>query len=303
MTKCTYQSWGRYPKLKAQNVIPVRWRDEITDLATIEGLVLPYGLGRSYGDSCLNDGGTLLDMVLLNRFIAFDEESRLLRCEAGVTLANILKLTVPRGWFLPTTPGTKFVTVGGAIAKDVHGKNHHRAGTFGCHVARFELLRSNGERLICSPDENANLFRATIGGLGLTGMITWAELRMRRVAGPFIAKEQIRFRCLDEFFDLNAESDERFEHTMAWVDCLAIGKKMGRGLFTRGNHTWPKRIPRKTAKPCSLFTMPVQLPAFARNLVTAKAFNTLYDHSQISRRTHKTIPYDPFFYPLDAIHE
>src|SRR5690554_918613 len=112
MTKCTYQSWGRYPKLKAQNVIPVRWRDEITDLATIEGLVLPYGLGRSYGDSCLNDGGTLLDMVLLNRFIAFDEESRLLRCEAGVTLANILKLTVPRGWFLPTTPGTKFVTVG-----------------------------------------------------------------------------------------------------------------------------------------------------------------------------------------------
>jgi FAD/FMN-containing dehydrogenase len=140
-------------------------------------------------------------------------------------------------------------------------------------------------------------------GLGLTGLILWAEIRVRRVAGPFIAKEQIRFRCIDEFFEVSADSDERFEHTMAWVDCLATGKSLGRGLFMRGNYTWPKHIPRKAAEPKSLFTVPVQLPAFALNLVTAKAFNGLYYRSQLPKRTHQTVPYDPFFYPLDAIHE
>lgn len=299
----TYQSWGRYPKVKRQEVAPIYWRDDSLDLARIDGPVLPYGMGRSYGDSCLNEGGTLLDTAALNRFIAFDETHGLLRCEAGVTLADILKLIVPRGWFLPTTPGTKFVTVGGAIANDVHGKNHHNAGTFGSHVTRFELLRSDGERLICSPDENADLFRATIGGLGLTGLILWAEFRVRRVTGPFIAKEQIRFGSIDEFFEISAGSDDGFEYTMAWVDCLATGKHLGRGLFMRGNHTWPRHIPRKTAEPRSLFTLPVQLPAFVLNLATVKAFNSLYYRSQFTKRTLQTVPYDPFFYPLDAIHE
>lgn len=298
-----YQSWGRFPKADHKKAVPVYWRDEIVDLASINGPILAYGLGRSYGDVCLNNDGTLLDTSSLNRFISFDENTGLLRCEAGVTLEDILKVIVPRDWFLPTTPGTKFVTVGGAIANDVHGKNHHKAGTFGRHVTRFELLRSDGERLICSPDENADLFRATIGGLGLTGLILWAEVRVRRVAGPFIAQEKIRFSCIDEFFEISADSDTRFEHTMAWVDCLAAGKNLGRGLFMRGNYTWPKRIPRKKAEPRHLFTVPVQLPAFALNLVTAKAFNSLYYHSQIPKRTHKTVSYDPFFYPLDAIHE
>lgn len=299
----TYQSWGRYPKVKQQNVVPINWRGDGPDLAGIDGSVLPYGLGRSYGDSCLNEGGTLLDTTPLDRFIGFDEENGLLRCEAGVTLAEILDVIVPRGWFLPTTPGTKFVTVGGAIANDIHGKNHHKAGTFGCHVTRFELLRSNGERLICSPDENADLFRATIGGMGLTGLILWAEFRVRRVDGPYIAKEQIRFRCIDEFFEISAESDEHYEHTMAWVDCLATGKSLGRGLFMRGNYTWPKHIPRKAAEPRSLFTVPVQLPTFVLNLATVKVFNSLYYRSQLGKRTFQTVPYDPFFYPLDAIHE
>ncbi len=297
------QSWGRYPQVEPQHVVPVYWRDNGLDLAHINGSVLPYGLGRSYGDSCLNGGSTLLDTSPLNRFIAFDEDTGLLRCEAGVTLAEILNVIVPRGWFLPTTPGTKFVTVGGAIANDVHGKNHHRAGTFGCHVTRFELSRSDGEQLICSPDENADLFRATIGGLGLTGLILWAEIRVRRVAGPFIAKEQIRFSGIDEFFEISADSDERFEHTMAWVDCLATGKHLGRGLFMRGNYTWPKHIPHKVAEPRSLFTVPVQLPAFALNLATVKAFNGLYYRSQLPKHTFQTVPYDSFFYPLDAIHE
>jgi FAD/FMN-containing dehydrogenase len=299
----TYQSWGRYPRVGPQQIVPVNWRDNTVDLAQIDGTVLPYGCGRSYGDSCLNGGGTLLDATLLNGFISFDEESGLLRCEAGVTLADILELVVPRGFFLPTTPGTKFVTVGGAIANDVHGKNHHRAGTFGCHVTQFELLRSNGERLICSPEENSDLFRATIGGLGLTGLITWAEIQLRRVPGPFIAKEQIRFRNVDEFFEINADSDERFEYTMAWVDCLARGKNLGRGLYMRGNHTWQKEIPHKSAKPRALFTLPVQLPAFLLNLRTVRLFNEGYYRAQIGRHSYGVVPFDPFFYPLDSIHE
>src|SRR5581483_2297977 len=175
------QSWGRYPKIKPDRVIPVYWRNEIPDLSSLEELVLPYAYGRSYGDSCLNEGGVSLDVSHLTRFISFDQETGLLRCEAGVSLAQILELTVPRGWFLPVTPGTKFVTVGGAIANDVHGKNHHVAGTFGRHVRRFELLRSDGSRRICSPQENPEWYGATIAGLGLTGLIHWAEIQLKPV--------------------------------------------------------------------------------------------------------------------------
>ena len=155
--------------------------------------MLPFGNGRSYGDSCLNNGGHLLATRGLDRFLAFDPETGLIRCEAGVLLSEILSLTVGYGWFLPVTPGTRFVTVGGAIANDVHGKNHHVAGTFGHHVTCLELLRSSGERLRCGPTEHADLFAATIGGLGLTGLITWAEFRLKRIANPYVQVERQRF--------------------------------------------------------------------------------------------------------------
>src|SRR6185437_3109384 len=148
------------------------------------GTVLPFGNGRSYGDSCLNIGGALLQTRALDRFIRFDRDTGVLACEAGVLLAEILRLVVPAGWFLPVVPGTCYVTVGGAIANDVHGKNHHRAGTFGRHVRRLELLRSNGTRLSCSPTENPEWFAATVGGLGLTGVVTCAELQLRPISGP-----------------------------------------------------------------------------------------------------------------------
>src|SRR5438034_790820 len=158
------RSWGRYPTVLPAEVRPVYWRSELPDLAHFEQPLLPYAYGRSYGDSCLNEGGVVLDVSNLRRFIAFDEELGVLRCEAGVSLAEVLTLVVPHGWFLPVTPGTKFVSVGGAIANDVHGKNHHKAGTFGCYVTQFALLRSDGQRLICSPEQHSELFRATIGG-------------------------------------------------------------------------------------------------------------------------------------------
>src|SRR5690606_29302926 len=206
------------------------------DPSRLEGPVLAHGMGRSYGDSCLNDGGTLLLTRGLSRFLAFDESTGVLRCEAGVTLAEVLELVVPRGFFLPVTPGTKFVTVGGAIANDVHGKNHHADGTFGRFVRRFELVGSDGVRRICSPTENEGHFRATIGGLGLTGIVTWAEIQLRRVPSPFIVQENLKMRGLDDFFRINEASEKDWLYTVAWIDVLARGRRLGRGIYYRGNH-------------------------------------------------------------------
>jgi FAD/FMN-containing dehydrogenase len=295
------QSWGRYPRVRPERVVPVYWREEMPDLAAFKQPVLPYAYGRSYGDSCLNEGGVVLDVSNLKRFIAFDEEKGVLSCEAGVSFAEVLALVVPRGWFLPVTPGTKFVSVGGAIANDVHGKNHHKAGTFGCHVTQFALLRSDGQCLICSPEQNSELFRATIGGLGLTGVILWAEFRLKPIANAAIVIDSIRYSSLEEFRAITDASDEDFEYTVAWVDCLAGGKEVGRGLFMRGNHAPAgentlDKAPKKMSLP-----VPLDCPSFLMNTATIKAFNTFYYHAQLSKHVHKVVHYNPFFYPLDAI--
>lgn len=299
----TPQSWGRYPRARSSQVVPVYWRDELPDLSAYEQPVLPYGYGRSYGDSCLNDGGILLDMSHLKRLMAFDVEEGLIRCEAGVSLADILAVSVPHGWFLPVSPGTKFVSVGGAIANDVHGKNHHRAGTFGCHVTQFELLRSNGERFICTPTEHSELFRATIGGLGLTGVILWAEFRLKPIVNPYIDMDSIRFTSLDEFFELSAASDQAYEYTMSWVDILIGGPGLCRGKLLRGNNNQSKRLARKPMPKRLPLAVPVDLPTFVLNALTVKAFNEAYYNIQRQKLVHKIVPYEPFFYPLDAIHE
>lgn len=276
---------------------------EVADFCHCSQPVLPFGYGRSYGDTCLNDGGTLIDTTGLSRFIRFDEESGVLRCEAGVSLGEILEISVPRGWFLPVTPGTKHVTVGGAIANDVHGKNHHTAGTFGCHVSQFELMRSSGQRLLCSADENVDLYKATIGGLGLTGVILWAEMQLKRISNPLIRMDSIRFRDLNEFFDLSASSDQNYEYTVAWVDCLAKGQQLGRGIFIRGNHLETESATgsfsfRRERKCLSL---PCSAPNMLLNQVTMNAFNLVYYYRHFARRRSQVLDYDPFFYPLDGL--
>ncbi len=297
------RSWGRYPTVKHSEALSVYWRSELPDLARFEQSLLPYAYGRSYGDSCLNEGGVSLDVSHLRRFISFDEDEGLLCCEAGVSLAEILELVVPRGWFIPVSPGTKFVSVGGAIANDVHGKNHHKAGTFGCHVTRFELLRSSGERLICSPQENTNLFQATIGGLGLTGVILWAEFRLKPVVNAFIDMERIQFSSLDEFMQISAETDEKYEYTMSWVDILIGGRDLCRGIFMCGNNDQSRsRLSKNIGKRLPL-VVPFDFPSFILNTFTVKSFNKLYYHSQFSKRVQRVVPYEPFFYPLDSIHE
>ena len=296
-------SWGRYPKVKHSQVQSIYWRNELPDIAQLEETALPFAYGRSYGDSCLNEGGVSLDVSHLQRFISFDEETGLLRCEAGISLAEILEVLVPRGWFLPVSPGTKFVSVGGAIANDIHGKNHHRSGTFGCHVNRFELLRSNGERLLCSPEHNSEMFRATIGGLGLTGLILWAEFRLKPIVNPYIDMDHIRFASLDEFFEISAESDADYEYTMSWVDILIGGKNLCRGNFMRGNHNRSRQLASKPMKKRLPLAVPIDFPSFMLNSLSVKAFNELYYHKQVPKLVHKIVSYDPFFYPLDSIHD
>ncbi len=297
-----YHSWGRYPEAQPDEITWLNWRSDSPDFAAFDRPVLAYGQGRSYGDACLNDGGVVIDTSKLRRFISFDRKTGVLRSEAGVTLDEILKTIVPGGWFLPVTPGTKYVSVGGAIANDVHGKNHHRAGTFGLHVKSFELLRSTGERLLCSPDRNTELFRATIGGLGLTGLIVWAEFQLKPIRGPFISMERRRFESLDEFFTLSAESDRDYEYTVAWVDCLARGASVGRGIFIRGNHdeAAPEQFKKAQIKKTQRnIRVPFDFPSVCLNSLTMKMFNETY--YRMERGTNKVVHYDPFFYPLDSI--
>ncbi len=209
-------------------------------------------------------------------------------------LSDILDVVVPQGWFLSVTPGTKYVTVRGAIANDVHGKNHHRVGTFGRFLRRFELLRSNGERILCSPTENQSIFQATIGGLGLRGLITWVEFKLAPIQGTGIASETIKFSSLDEFHKLSTDSADDYEHTVAWVDCMANGASLGRGIFTRGNHCETSVSPGKRT-----ISMPVTPPFSLVNRMTVSLFNKAYYHS--ARNQTSTTHYDPFFFPLDRI--
>lgn len=292
-----YLSWGNYPKVTPAAIYCAHWTDE--PLPNCSDSLLPYGNGRSYGDSCLNDGGALLDMRGLDRMLGFDRSTGVLRCEAGVLLADILTLVVPMGWFLPVTPGTRFVTVGGAIANDVHGKNHHRTGTFGQHILRLALRRSDQGVVLCSPIENEELFHASIGGLGLTGAILWAEIRLRPIANPGVDFETIRFTNLDAFFDLSEESDRDYEYTVAWIDCLARGKSLGRGLFMRGNHAAPQKKP--PSPPGKTHTFPVEPPFTLINAWSLRAFNSLYYRKQMVAIRRAITHYESFFYPLDGI--
>lgn len=284
-----YASWGRW--------IPSRPARVVHELSEARDLVLPYGLGRSYGDVCLNNEHTLLDTSRWNHFLGFDEATGVLECEAGTTLDEILRLFVPRGWFLPVTPGTKFVTVGGCIANDVHGKNHHRAGTFGRHVLSFGLQRSDGSRLRCSPDENSELYRATIGGLGLTGLIVSARIQLRRVESNAMVVERLPFRSLEEFDAISRESDATHEYTVAWLDAF----RGTRGIFFRGNHSSLPLSPRagRGVRGEGLH-FPVAPFSPLLNRATVAAFNTAYFRVNAKPRPH-VAHYDSFFYPLDAV--
>jgi FAD/FMN-containing dehydrogenase len=293
-----FESWGRYPEHDAR-VVPLNWRDDFERaIAGAQDAVLPVGLGRSYGDVCLLKDGALLKTTGMNRLIEFDPATGVLTAEAGISLAQILDFAVPRGFFLPVTPGTKYVTLGGAIANDIHGKNHHVAGTFGCHVTQFELVRSDGSRRLCSATENPDWYAATIGGLGLTGFIPWASLRLIPIVSRMIDVEYTHFHGIDEFLDLTRRY-VGVTYTVSWIDVTSTGRNFARGIFMSGEHT---KIPgelKPSAEPKLVF--PFEAPGFALNKFSVAAFNTLFFHKQI--KAHKAIvqDYERYFYPLDAV--
>jgi FAD/FMN-containing dehydrogenase len=301
MTARRLLSWGNYPPYP-QVPAAVHWRDELP--AALErtkathGTTLPYGSGLSYGDSCLAASDHVLDVRSLDRFISADWTAGRLVVEAGATLEDILRAAVPRGWFVSVTPGTKYVTVGGAIANDVHGKNHHRRGTFGRHVLRFGLLRSDIGRVICAPDVNPGLFSATIGGLGLTGVIEWAEIQLVPVKSSQIDGVTERFGSLAEFFAISAELDHAHEFCVSWVDCAARGRKSGRGVYMAGDFAMDGPL---TLEATRRLAMPFTPPVSLINRYSLRAFNELYWRRHSQRRRFKRVSYGPFFYPLDAL--
>ncbi len=293
-----FESWGRYPKYDAK-VIPLNWRDDFPRVAAgLHNGALPVGMGRSYGDVCLLEGGNLLLTTGMNRLIDFNPETGVLTAESGITLAQILDFAVPRGFFLPVTPGTKYVTLGGAIANDIHGKNHEVAGSFGCHVPCFELVRSDGSRRICSATENPDWFAATIGGMGLTGLITWAQLRLKPIVSRVIDYEGIQFHGIDEFLDLK-QKYQHVEYTVSWVDCVSTGKNFARGVFMVGEHS---KVPGPlTQTPEPKLSLPFDLPGFLLNKASVSMFNTVFFHKQMKAHVKTLQDYEPFFYPLDKV--
>ena len=229
------RSWGRVGS-RVHDVARPRFTQDLSRWNPgVSGQGLAIGNCRSYSDICLSDGGRLIDMTGLDRFRSFDPETGVLVAEAGATIDSLLRSVVPRGFFVPVTPGTRFVTLGGAVANDVHGKNHHRAGTFGRHVRAITLERSDESTVEIGPDVRPDLFSATVGGMGLTGIITKVELKLQRITSSQVEVETTACRSLDSLCDHLELADSQFEHSVAWIDCTASGPELGRGIISRAN--------------------------------------------------------------------
>ncbi len=289
-------SWGRL-ECPAHRLEFLTDRDQVAArLQRVAESGIAYGMGRSYGDICLAPNGISWQTRGLDRFIAFDPVAGRLICEAGVLLRDIQRFAVPRGWMLPVTPGTQLVTVGGAIANDVHGKNHHVFGAFGNHVLGLRLARTDGSIIDCGPQMQPDWFAATIGGMGLTGIVVTATLQLRPVPGPWLVTETVPFVGLDTFFELADSSEAEWEYTVSWIDCLSGAAT--RGLFMRGNHRAgvAGKLPhgKRRAVP---FVPPISLV----NRLSLRPFNAAYYELKQRQRGLKIEHYEPFFYPLDNL--
>lgn len=303
----TLSGWGRMRKAECAVCRPEKLAALRAAVAAPPGgTVIARGAGRSYGDTATNAGGAVIDCARLDRMLAFDPATGTLECEAGVLLADILDVFLPRGWFLPVSPGTKFVTVGGAIANDIHGKNHHRDGTFAQHVDWIDLLTADGETRRCGPDDDAELFWATAGGIGLTGVIVAAQIRLLPVASAYLRVDYQRAADLDAALAAMADSDDRYRYSVCWVDCLARGGSLGRSVLMQGNHAGPGELGAHEARPFTVpqrgtRNIPVDFPGFALNPLSIAAFNTVF-HALHPNREGCLVDYDKYFYPLDRIH-
>ena len=298
-------NWGNFPvvekEMKSEDSL-----QKIKDFVLSHKEVIARGIGRCYGDGCL--GEIIFSTKRLNKFIGFDKIEGVLECEAGVLLSDILEISVPQGYFLNVTPGTKFVSVGGAIASDVHGKNHHSEGCFSEYVLEFKLMKENAEVITCSREENTEDFWATVGGMGLTGIILSAKIKLKNIETAYIRQESIKADNLDEIFQLFEES-EGWLYNVAWIDCLQKGENIGRSILMRGYHALREELPPKLHKnplknPRKIMpTIPFYFPSWVLNSFTIKIFNWLYYNKQTKKSVEGFVHYEPFFYPLDVINE
>ena len=296
---------GHEPTIAGWGRIGVPGREVVSeDLERLtERAVLSRGLGRSYGDSSLPPPSEreVATTVLADRLLSFDPETAILRAEAGVSLFALNRILLPRGYFVPVTPGTQFVTLGGMVASDVHGKEHHARGCFGEHVTRLRMRVADGRVLWCSDEQHRDLFRATIGGMGLTGHILEVEVQMLPIRSPWIFQESRRVDDIDQYIDGLKDAAARFPYTVGWIDCLTPGKHMGRGILMAGDWADPSIAPRRYPKPLPRVTMPMELPSIAVDRWSIKAFNAAFYWKHLQREKRGIVHWESFFYPLDAI--
>ncbi len=300
--------WGRYPSAEGTTVRPEKMAAaRQAALAGGWGSVLGRGLGRSYGDPAFNPEGCTILTERLDRIRSFDPATGWLRAEAGLSFRSILDTFLPRGWFLPVTPGTRHVTLAGALACDVHGKNHHRDGSVGRHAGRLRMLLASGEEVECSATERPDLFHATIGGMGLTGLILEAEMRLVPVETAVIRQQVLPAGNLDSLMALLEEHDTRVPYSVAWLDTVARGRNLGRGVLLLGEHARVCDLPARMARdplrrrPSLHATVPMDAPGGLLNRLTIGAFNGTYYNLQKRKAGQSLIAVDPYFYPLDIV--
>ena len=296
-------NWGNYPAMESDEKSFV-FDSQLQELIRENEGFIPRGNGRCYGDASL--GNKTISTLKYDKILSFDTQNGIFDCQSGITLDNVLEVIVPKGWFLPVTPGTKFITIGGAVGSDVHGKNHHVDGSFSNHIIEMNLILANGETIACSPEMNGDLFEATCGGMGLTGMITRVKFRLKKIESSYIKQKQIKAENLEEVIRLFDEY-KHYTYSVAWIDCLKKGNHFGRSILILGEHATlndlnekqkqaPLQLPKKKQ-----ITFPFNLPSWVLNSFTVKAFNFLYYSKNTKKELNNVVSYEPFFYPLDAI--
>lgn len=296
-------NWGNYPVIEA-NEESFSFPEQLIELLSRQERFIPRGNGRCYGDASLAEN--TISTLKFDKILSFDKENGIFECQSGLTLDQILDVIIPAGWFLPITPGTKFITVGGAVASDVHGKNHHVDGSFSNHTLQMDVVLGSGQTITCSPEFHGDLFEATCGGMGLTGVISRVKFRLKKIETSYIRQKQIKAENLEELIRL-FEEYSHYTYSVAWIDCLKEGSQFGRSILMLGEHAAlkelnvreqkdPLRLPKKKQ-----INFPFHLPSWVLNAYTVKAFNLLFYAKNLRKEINNVVGYEPFFYPLDGI--
>ncbi|ULQ52766.1 FAD-binding oxidoreductase [Flavihumibacter fluvii] len=301
--KKSVSNWGNYPVIESDERF-FTLKEKLNSLLKEDKQLIARGNGRCYGDAGLAD--QIISTVKFDKVLAFDTTNGIFECQSGLTLDKILDVIVPKGWFLPVTPGTKFISVGGAVASDIHGKNHHVDGSFSNHVMEIELILASGETIICTPELHHDLFTATCGGMGLTGIITRVKFGLKKIETAYIKQKQVKARNLDHVLEL-FEEYKHYTYSVAWIDCLKKGSHFGRSILILGEHASKDDLTEKQkTAPLVLpikkqVSIPFFFPSFVLNKWSVQLFNFLYYNKNFKNEINNVVPYEPFFYPLDAI--